>query len=73
MLRKIISIKNVGRFVSSALPGVPACAKFTQIFGANGYGKTTICAILRSLSANDPGLVAGRARIGSKAPAEIEL
>ena len=73
MLKKIISISNVGRFVSSALPGTPPCAKYTQIFGANGYGKTTICAILRSLSANNPALIAGRARIGSKKAPEIEL
>jgi wobble nucleotide-excising tRNase len=73
MLKKIISIKNVGRFVSSALPGVPACAKYTQILGANGYGKTTICSIMRSLGTNDPALIAGRTRVGSKAPAQIEL
>ena len=73
MLKKIISIRNVGRFVSSALPGTPSCAKYTQIFGANGYGKTTICAIVRSLDTNDPALIAGRARIGSKTPPEIEL
>jgi wobble nucleotide-excising tRNase len=73
MLKKIISIKNIGRFISSALPGVPACAKYTQILGANGYGKTTICSILRSLGTNDPGLIAGRARIGSKTQPQVEL
>jgi wobble nucleotide-excising tRNase len=73
MLKKIISIKNVGRFISSALPGVPTCAKYTQILGANGYGKTTICSILRSLGTDDPGLIAGRARIGSKTQPQIEL
>jgi wobble nucleotide-excising tRNase len=73
MLKKIISIKNVGRFVSSALPGVPACAKYTQILGANGYGKTTICSVLRSAGTNDPGLIAGRARIGSRTQPQIEL
>src|ERR1700726_4885187 len=42
MLKKIIVVRNIGRFISSALPGVPVCAKYTQIFGANGYGKTTL-------------------------------
>jgi wobble nucleotide-excising tRNase len=75
MLKKFISIKNVGRFVSSALPGTPACAKYTQIFGANGYGKTTICAVLRSLGTNDPGIITGRARlgVGREAMPQVEL
>lgn len=73
MLKKIIAIRNVGRFVSSALPGVPGLTKFTLIFGANGYGKTTLSTILRSLGTNDPGLVTGRARVGVKTPPQIEL
>jgi hypothetical protein len=47
MLKKIISIKNVGQFHNSAAPGNPQLAKYTFIAGANGYGKTTICAVLR--------------------------
>jgi wobble nucleotide-excising tRNase len=73
MLKKIISVRNVGRFVSSAHPGVPACAKFTLVLGANGYGKTTLCAILRSLSANEPALITGRHRIGSSNAPQVEI
>ncbi len=75
MLKKIISVRNVGRFVNSGLPGVPACAKYTQIFGANGFGKTTLCSILRSLAANDAGIIGGRARVagGRAATPQIEL
>jgi wobble nucleotide-excising tRNase len=73
MLKKIIVVRNVGRFVSSALPGVSPCAKYTQILGANGYGKTTLCAIVRSLATNDPALIVGRTRVGSKAGPQVEL
>jgi wobble nucleotide-excising tRNase len=73
MLKKIIAVRNVGRFASSALPGVPPLTKYTQIFGANGYGKTTLCAVLRSLGVNDPAIVAGRARVGANGPPQVEL
>ena len=73
MLKKIIVVRNVGRFVNSALPPLPMCAKYTLIFGANGYGKTTLSAILRSLGTNDTGLIAGRTRVGATAAPQVEL
>jgi translation initiation factor RLI1 len=54
MLRKIVSIKNVGRFRNSAASGNLQLAKHVFIAGANGFGKTTICAVLRSLHTGDP-------------------
>lgn len=45
MLKKFISIKNVGRFFSSGAPGNPELAKHVTVLGANGYGKTTLCAV----------------------------
>jgi wobble nucleotide-excising tRNase len=60
MLSKIISIKNVGRFRNSAATPNPQLAKHTFISGANGFGKTTICAVLRSLHTGDSGYVVGR-------------
>jgi wobble nucleotide-excising tRNase len=75
MLKKIISVRNLGRFVNSGLVGVQGYAKYTQIFGANGFGKTTLCAVLRSVGANDPAIIAGRTRLGgAKAAApQVEL
>jgi len=73
MLKKIINVRNVGRFVSSALPGVQACAKYTQVFGGNGYGKTTLCSVLRSLATNDPGIIIGRTRVGAPKGATPEV
>lgn len=73
MLRKFVSIKNVGRFVNSAAPGNPELSRHTLIVGANGFGKTTICAILRSLKSGDPAHVNGRKTLGAEAPISIEL
>lgn len=60
MLTKIISVKNVGRFKQSAGSAVPQLLKNVLVLGANGFGKTTLCAILRSLQTGDVALVAGR-------------
>jgi wobble nucleotide-excising tRNase len=73
MLKKIIAIKNVGRFRSSAASGNPQLAKHTFIVGANGYGKTTICAVIRSLQTGDPSHILGRKTLGSTDAPLIEL
>lgn len=73
MLRKIIGIKNVGRFRNSAAPGNPQLAKHTFIAGANGYGKTTLCAVLRSLQTGDPTHILGRKTLGTADAPTIEL
>ncbi|MEC5414421.1 AAA family ATPase [Aurantimonas sp. C2-4-R8] len=73
MLKKIITIKNVGRFRNSAAAGNPQLAKHTFIAGANGYGKTTLCAVLRSLQTGDPGHVLGRKTLGVTDAPMIEL
>jgi wobble nucleotide-excising tRNase len=73
MLKKIISIKNVGRFRDSAAPGNPQLAKHTVIVGANGYGKTTLCAVLRSLQTGDSAHVLGRKTLGAADAPSIEL
>jgi wobble nucleotide-excising tRNase len=64
MLKKIISIKNIGRFRNSALSGNPQLAKHTYISGANGFGKTTFCAVLRSLKTGDASHILGRQSLG---------
>jgi len=49
MLEKIIQIKNVGRFRSYSASGDVTFRKLTLVYAENGRGKTTLCAILRSL------------------------
>jgi wobble nucleotide-excising tRNase len=73
MLKKFIAVKNVGKFINSAHPGVQECPKTTLVLGGNGFGKTTLASILRSNGANDPAVVAGRTRLGSGAAPDVEL
>ena len=73
MLKKIISVKSVGRFRNSAMSGNPQLAKHTYVVGANGFGKTTLCSILRSLKNDDPSHVMGRKSLGAAADPTIEL
>lgn len=73
MLKKIIAIKNIGRFRNSATAGNQLFAKYAFIVGANGFGKTTICAVLRSLQSGDSSHVLGRKTLGSTEASTIEL
>lgn len=73
MLTKIISIKNVGRFRHSAGQTVPQLSRHVLVLGANGYGKTTLCAVLRSLQTGEPDHVNGRRTLGSDSGCEIHL
>src|SRR5687768_7462547 len=73
MIRKIISVKNVGRFRNSAATPNPELAKYSFIHGANGHGKTTLCAVLRSLQGGQPAHVLGRRTLGTTEAPVIEL
>src|SRR5205809_3307328 len=73
MLQRIISIKNVGRFKSCTAAGDVAFRHFTLVFGENGRGKTTFCAILRSLATGNPQFIIGRRTLGSAGLPEIQL
>ena len=73
MLRRVIAIRNVGRFRSSAYTPNPQWAKNTVVFAPNGFGKTTLCAVLRSLQSNDPALVTGRQTLGTADSPNIDL
>ena len=73
MLERIISIRNVGRFKNCAAVGDVTFRRFTLIFAENGRGKTTLCAILRSLFTNAPALIIGRTTLGSLGRPEVQL
>jgi wobble nucleotide-excising tRNase len=73
MLQRIILIKNVGRFKNCAALGDVTFRRFTLIFAENARGKTTMCAILRSLFANTPALIIGRRTLGSTEQPEVQL
>ncbi len=73
MLRKFISIKNVGRFLSSAAVGNSQLSRHVLIFGANGFGKTTLCAILRSLQSGEASGISGRRTLGVAAEPLVDI
>jgi wobble nucleotide-excising tRNase len=70
---KRIGIRNIGRFINSNGKGNAELAKFSFIFGANGHGKTTICAILRSAQTGNAQPLIGRKTLGATAESVVDL
>ncbi len=66
MLEKFISLKNIGKFVNVSPKGDVSLRKLTLIYGENGRGKTTLCAIFRSLKSNDSSLIDERKTFDSR-------
>jgi len=62
VLSKILALKNVGLFENQ---GNQDLGKFTIIYGENGRGKSTLCAMLRSLKTGDPEPIMERRTLGS--------
>lgn len=73
MVAHIQSLNNVGQFETVALGTHLAFAPMSIIYAENGRGKTTMAAILRSLSNGDPKLVTDRQRVGAAYPPHIVL
>jgi len=73
VLRKILSLKNVGRFTSLAASGEVEFKRLTLIYGLNGYGKTTLVGVLRSLASGDRAYVDERHTLGEPAEATAEI
>lgn len=65
MIRKFQVIKSVGRFYNYTARGDRLdLGGRAVIFGHNGYGKSTLTAILRSFGERKPDLLAGRMTLG---------
>lgn len=73
MLRKIISIKSVGRFSSYSASGDVTLKRYNLVFAENGRGKTTLCTILRSLQLSDGAHIIGRTTLGSTGCPEVTI
>ncbi len=71
MLIKIDEIKEVGRF-SSLKHKAPQFPNLSLLFARNGYGKSTICAVLRSASEVAPNYIASRKRLGTKGDPSVK-
>jgi wobble nucleotide-excising tRNase len=72
-LRKILTIKNVGRFHSYCASGDVTLKRYNLVFAENGRGKTTLCDIFRSLQSGDAAPVKGRRTLGSGTAPEISI
>lgn len=73
MIEKFISIKNIGRFRDCYPRGDIAFRKLTLLFAENGRGKTTLCAILRSLQRGQPEYITERKTLGTSNPTSIQM
>lgn len=73
MIEKFISIKNIGRFRNFNTRGDVTLRKMNLIFAENGRGKTTLCAILRSLQSGKPEYISERKTLGTTEPAYVQM
>lgn len=73
MIEKFISIKNIGRFRDCNPLGDVAFRKLTLLFAENGRGKTTLCAILRSLNTGQPEFISERKTLGASGSASVQI
>jgi len=73
MIEKFISIKNIGRFRDCSPRGDVTFRKLNLLFAENGRGKTTLCAILRSLQSGQPEFILERKTLGTSDPASVQI
>jgi wobble nucleotide-excising tRNase len=74
-LKKFLSIKNVGRLVNCTQKG-PELNRYNLFFAENGRGKTTLCAVLRSLQTGQHEHITERktiALLGDEPSASVRL
>jgi hypothetical protein len=73
MLERVIFIRNIGRFRNSAAVPNPTFSKHTFIFAASAYGKTTFCAVLRSVQSGNVAPLLGRRTLGASSIPDVNL
>ena len=67
MLKKLVSIKNVGSFADFEAKDDIEFRKVTLLFGENGVGKSTLCDILRSAQTGKGDYITGRRHLSDNA------
>lgn len=71
-LKKITKLQNIGKFHKASISG-GEYRKYTLFYAGNGRGKTTLCAVLRSLKTGSATLIDDRRTLGETAPPEVQL
>ena len=59
-LREVKYVQNIGRFENGQSVADATFGLCTLVFGENGWGKSTLADLLRSLTTNNPDIVIGR-------------
>ena len=59
-LRKVEYVQNIGRFERGQSVANATFGSCTLVFGENGWGKSTLADLLRSITTNNPDIVIGR-------------
>lgn len=72
MLTRIDRLKNIGRFTSFKQRS-DGLGQLALLFARNGYGKTTLCAVLRSASTQDSAPIDERLHLGNAGLPEAAL
>jgi wobble nucleotide-excising tRNase len=65
MINKFISLKNIGKFHNCSAKGDVELRKVNLIYAGNGFGKTTLCAVLRSVQTGDANVILERNTLGA--------
>lgn len=73
MIETIVRIAEIGTFYGFEPEKPVALRKLSLIYGPNGTGKTTLCAILRSLARNEPDILLGRKTLNGRGDSRVEL
>jgi len=73
MIEKIISIKNIGRFLNCTPRGNVTFKKMTLLLAENGRGKTTLCGIFRSLQTGQHEYISERKTLGVSNPSSVQI
>lgn len=71
MLEHFRFIGNVGRFREVKASDATELDVFTLVYSENGRGKTTLCAILRSLASGTPAPLLERRRLSATDPSRV--
>ena len=60
VLKEVKYVQNIGRFEKCQSVASATFGPCTLVFGENGWGKSTLADLLRSLTTNNPDIVIGR-------------
>ena len=63
-LKEVKYVQNIGRFETGKSVADATFGPCTLVFGENGWGKSTLADLLRSLTTNSPDIVIGRKTLG---------